>query len=195
MIAYFIFLSHQDFFQAVGSVFQLAPPSKWCRKHIPYSIHLRITERTANQHQTNLGFILGSSVPALELLNLKEGRPTCGSQAGEVMALCQSYVAKSSRGGGTGHLWVWKGGQQKGRQKGWLQPDLLWAAFCVLSLRCVPSTTSFPRAANGARPLLSAPARAHPPHFSQHPTCFVDLGQKGPGAARPFTTLIAEFFF
>lgn len=70
----------------------------------------------------------------------------------------------------------------------------LGCVLCPEFCRVSSPTSSFPRAANGARPLLSPPARARPSHFSQHPMCFVDPGQKDPGDAQPFTTLIVEFF-
>lgn len=134
------------------------------------------------QLQTNLGPFLASSVPSLELLSLKEGWPVSGSQAGEAMVVHQIYTAESA-GEGTSRRDGVKGGKaggQPGPERFAVDP----------SFSCMPSPTSFGRAANGALLLLSPPPRARPLHFSQHPMCFVDLGQKDSGAAQPFITLI-----
>lgn len=99
-----------------------------------------------------------SPVPSLAVLSLEEGWPAPG---------WQGKVGWSTRPRG----WAGCGRQQQGQgPQGWVEG---WPQLQLSAQRHPPLL----KGANSALLLLSSSPRACPLRFSQHPTCFVDLGQ------------------
>lgn len=116
--------------------------------------HGKNSKTTSNQPGL---FQLLQCLPWNCLASRKAGQPLVprGSDAGVPEPCCWASCGRQQQEG-----------QGTPRQEGWPQLQL--------NAQCHPPLL---KGANSAFLLLSPPPRARPLRFSQHPTCFVDLGQ------------------